>query len=101
MLGQGTYNFLPSDRYLLNMAYLRMKNITFGYTLPVEITNKALIQRARLYFSAENPFFLYNGASRYKMDPEINTGEGGMGVAAYGRTNPMMKSFSFGIQVTF
>ena len=101
MLGQGAYNFYASDRYLLNMAYLRMKNITFGYTLPTNLTQKAWIQRARIYFSAENPFFIYNGAGRYKLDAEINTGEGGMGVAAYGRTNPMMKSFSFGLQVTF
>lgn len=102
MLGQGAYNFLPSDRYLLNMAYLRMKNITFGYTLPIEITKKALIQRARVYFSTENPFFVYNGAGRYKMDAEMNGSDGGgMGVAAYGRHNPMMTSYSFGIQVTF
>ncbi|MDE6133971.1 MAG: SusC/RagA family protein, partial [Muribaculaceae bacterium] len=101
MLGQGAYNFLPSDRYLLNMAYLRLKNVTVGYTLPIEITKKALIQKARVYFSTENPCFIYNGANRYKIDPEINTGEGGMGVGAYGRTNPMMASYSFGIQVTF
>lgn len=101
MLGQGSFNFLPSDRYLLNMAYLRMKNITVGYTIPTNLTQKAWIQRARVYFSTENPFFIYNGAGRYKLDAELNTGEGGMGVAAYGRTHPMMKSFSFGIQVTF
>lgn len=102
LLGQGAFNFFPSDRYLLNMAYLRMKNITFGYTLPVEITKQALIQRARVYFSTENPFFIYNGAGRYKMDAEMNGSDGGgMGVAAYGRHNPMMTSYSFGIQVTF
>ncbi len=102
MLGQGAYNFLPSTRYLLNMAYLRMKNITVGYTLPAYITQKAWISHARIYFSAENPFMIYNGASRYKLDPEINTSDGGgMGVAAYGRTNPMLRTFSFGLQVTF
>ncbi len=98
---QGLNNFTVSDRYLVNMAYLRMKNITVGYTLPANITNKAYIQRARVYFSCENPFFLYNGASRYNIDPEISYGEGGEGVAAFGRTNPIMRSYSFGIQVTF
>ncbi len=98
---QGLNNFTVSDRYLVNMAYLRMKNITVGYTLPAEITTKAYIQKARIYFSAENPFFLYNGAGKYGLDAEISDTAAGEGYAAFGRTNPMMKSYSFGIQVTF
>ncbi len=105
LLEQGTNNFTVCDRYLTNMAYLRLKTLTVGYTLPANITMKALIQRARVYFSAENPFFIYNGASKYNMDPELFTGESGQyssaGVASFGRTSPMMKSYSFGIQVTF
>ncbi len=97
---QGINNWTNNDRYLVNMAYLRMKNITVGYTLPVNITEKAYIQKARVYFSAENPFFVYNGAGKYKIDPEM---EGGVseGYAGFGRNNPMMKSYSFGVQVTF
>ena len=98
---QGLNNFTLSDRYLVNMAYLRMKNITFGYTIPAELTTKAYIQKARVYFSAENPFFIYNGAKKYGFDPEIADRAAGEGVAAFGRTAPMMKSYSFGIQVTF
>ncbi len=98
---QGTNNFTLSDRYLVNMAYLRMKNITFGYTIPANLTTKAYIQKARVYFSAENPFFIYNGAGKFKLDPEIADRAAGEGVAAFGRTSPIMRSFSFGIQVTF
>lgn len=107
-IGRGMYNFYPQDRYLLNMAYLRFKNLTFGYTLPAEITKKALIQRARIYFSAENLCFLYNGAGKYHLDAEIaqgydNTMRVGAddGYAGFGRTTPMPRTFSFGIQVTF
>ncbi len=106
-IGRGCYNFYPQSRYLINMAYLRLKNITFGYTLPAEITTKALIQKARIYFSADNLCFLYNGASKYALDPEINRSSGSEkagqdgGNATYGRTVPMMRTFSFGIQVTF
>ena len=71
-MGRGCYNFYPQDRYLLNMAYLRLKNLTVGYTLPVDITKKAFIQRARIYFSAENLAFLYNGAGKYGLDPELS-----------------------------
>lgn len=105
-IGRGGFNFYPQSRYLVNMAYLRLKNITFGYTLPYEITRKALIQKARIYFSADNLAFLYNGASKYKLDPEISQGYSGVAGqntanAGWGRTVPMMRTYSFGIQVTF
>lgn len=97
---QGYNNYTNNDRYLVNMAYLRMKNITFGYTIPAQLTTKAYIQKARVYFSAENPFFIYNGAGKYKIDPEV---EGGVseGLYGFGRNHPQMKTFSFGLQVTF
>ncbi|MCH5220525.1 MAG: SusC/RagA family TonB-linked outer membrane protein, partial [Muribaculaceae bacterium] len=104
MFGQGVNNFLPSSRYLTNMAYLRFKTLTVGYTIPYYITRHALIQNARIYFSAENLCMLYNGAKKFGIDPEIfggDNGSGSMGVASFGRTYPMPKSFSFGIQVTF
>ncbi|MCH5247721.1 MAG: TonB-dependent receptor [Muribaculaceae bacterium] len=104
MFGQGVNNFLPSSRYLTNMAYLRFKTLTIGYTLPYEWTKYALIQNARIYFSAENLCMLYNGAKKFGIDPEIfggDNGSGSMGVASFGRTYPMPKTFSFGIQVTF
>lgn len=107
-IGRGCYNFYPQSKYLVNMAYLRVKNITFGYTLPKNITRKALIEKARIYFSGENLFFLYNGASKYNMDPEINQSYDPGAVAGvddkyagYGRTVPMQRSYSFGVQVTF
>ena len=97
---QGYNNFTNNSRYLVNMSYLRMKNITFGYTIPAYLTQKAYIQKARVYFSTENPFFIYNGAGRYKIDPEV---EGGVseGYYGFGRNHPQMTSYSFGLQVTF
>lgn len=105
-IGNGNYNFYPQDRYLLNMSYLRLKNITFGYTLPYNITKKALIQKARVYFSADNVCFLHNGAGKYQLDPEMVTAAGSSiqgyndGVATFGRTIPLQRVFSFGVQVT-
>ncbi len=103
---QGLNNFTCSDRYLVNMAYLRMKNITVGYTLPVDITKKAYIQRARIYFSCENPFFIYNGAGKYSIDPELTRGEASTAYSANGnaamyRVAPILRTYSFGLQVTF
>ena len=105
-IGNGKDNFYPQSRYLMNMAYLRFKNLTFGYTLPYDITKKALIQKARIYFSADNLCFLYNGAKKYQLDPEMTTAAGSSvqgyndGNATFGRTIPIPRTFSFGIQVT-
>jgi carotenoid cleavage dioxygenase-like enzyme len=83
-----------------------MKNITVGYTIPQILTRKAYIQKARVYFSADNLFFLYNGAGKYQLDPETTasagyTSLGNGSVATYGRTTPQARSVSFGLQVTF
>lgn len=105
-IGNGCNNFYPQSKYLMNMAYFRFKNLTVGYTLPVELTRKALIQKARIYFSADNICFLYNGAKKYQLDPEQLTASGSNvqgyndGVASFGRTVPIPRTFSFGVQIT-
>lgn len=116
-LETGRHNFYPQTKYLMNMAYLRFKTLTLGYTLPVELTRKALIQKARIYFSADNLCFLYNGMKDYPLDPEIgsqwtfgNTQTTAVGSSSdsnggangyFGRRAPINRTFSFGIQVTF
>lgn len=103
-LSAGRYNFYPQTKYLMNLAYLRFKTLTVGYTLPVELTKKAYIQKARIYFTAENLCNLYNGMKDYPIDPEIGTTwttQSSYGDGTYGRSAPMMRSFSFGLQVTF
>ena len=43
-----------SSRFLYNANYLRLSNVTVGYTLPSSITRKALMQKVRIYVSADN-----------------------------------------------
>ncbi|MCS3283257.1 hypothetical protein NXV73_12890 [Bacteroides salyersiae] len=45
----------PNDRYIQNVAYLRLKNLTVGYTLPVL---KKYLQQIRIYFTGENLAYL-------------------------------------------
>ena len=102
-LGQGRYNFYPQTKYLMNMAYLRFKTLTVGYTLPANLTQKALIQKARVYFTAENLCLLYNGMKKYPIDPEIGSNwTTGLSYSngTFGRTEPMNRTFSFGLQIT-
>lgn len=66
-----THNYLPSDKWVLNASYARLKNIQAGYTLPSKWTTKANISRARLFFSGQD-ILTISALGRFKglFDPE-------------------------------
>lgn len=80
-------------RYLQNAAYVRLKNLQLGYTLPASLVKKAGIQRVRFYVSGENLFTRTKTATMF--DPE--TIDGGSGGSVY----PLQKVLSGGLSVTF
>ena len=100
-----TLNMVPQSRYLLNMAYLRMKNITLGYSLPTNLLKKIYVSKLRVYVALEN-FFTFDYLGTLPIDPEeiegysmwndsnYNSGRSGVGV-------PTFKSASAGIQLSF
>lgn len=102
VIGEGRYNFYPQSKYLVNMAYLRFKTLTIGYSLPKSIIKKAFLEKLRVYFSAENLCELIN-RSKAPVDPEINSADKGvsLSIATWGRTDPMYRTISFGVQLTF
>lgn len=92
-------NWQPQTRYLLNMAYMRMKNVTIGYTFPRQWLQMAHINRARLFASGENLFTI--DKLDMSIDPEIqqNSIEGFNDAKSFGRTYPYFRTWSFGIQI--
>lgn len=94
----GCHNFYPQSRYIVDMSYLRLKNVTLGYTLPQVLTRKAMIEKLRFYFSTNNLCLLHKGSGKIPVDPEVNANSS---QGAWGRTNPITKAFSFGLQATF
>lgn len=100
VLDNGCNNFYPQDKYLVNMAYLRLKNLTVGYTLPQKWTRKATIEKFRIYASFNNLADLINHTKQYGLDPEITTGTGSLSNGVFGRTEPIYRSYSFGFQIT-
>lgn len=82
---------VPQTRYLQNAAYLRLKNLTLGYTLPQSLTNKWNISRLRFYLSGENIAEITGLSKYYNVDPE-NLG---------GSRYPFQRSFSIGANVSF
>lgn len=100
-INTGAYNFYPQSRYLIDRSYLRFKNLTVGYTLPQALTQKWRIQKVRLYFTAENLCELINN-SYVPVDPEMDASDtGSMSNGVWGRVAPMMRTVSFGLQVSF
>lgn len=92
-------NFLPQSKYLLNLSYCRLKNLTFGYTLPTQISKKVMLQSVRVYFSGQNLFEIANVG--IPLDPEISYTNSGLNdPATFGKVYPYRRTYSFGIQVT-
>jgi TonB-linked SusC/RagA family outer membrane protein len=80
-------NNQPSDYWVENKSYVRLKNIQIGYSLPESLTAALGVSKVRFYVSAENllTFTGYHG-----IDPEVG-----------GTTYPTLKQFVTGINLTF
>lgn len=87
----GVGNSLQQTRYLQNGAYIRLKNVTLGYTLPESITNKVKMERVRFYVSGQN---LWEHTKLNKtFDPE--------GYKEGGKIYPFQRTLAFGANITF
>ena len=92
-----------SDIYLLNAAYLRVKNIQIGYTLPKALTQKFGVQKLRVSVNTENPLTFTKNSF---IDPESSEfgsdmgGIGGIG-ANSGRNYPTLTYYGFGLDIEF
>lgn len=85
---------IRNDRYLQNLAYLRLKNLSVGYTLPNMLTSKVGIERLRVYFAGENLCYWSPFKTDY-IDPE-------QAIAADdARIYPFSKTVTVGINLTF
>ncbi|MEO8416931.1 MAG: TonB-dependent receptor, partial [Ginsengibacter sp.] len=112
--GEGTSNTLPRNSYdapyinrafasdyIENGAFLRLRNIQLGYTIPTAIASKAGMNRARIYVSAQNLLTItkYSG-----YDPEVGSSLVGNRVQTagvdFGRY-PSARMFTFGISAQF
>ena len=91
-----TTNLVSSDMYVRDGSYLRLKNISLGYTLPQHITKKFFVNNLRVYVMAENllTFTKYHG-----YDPEISSGGTSLGVD-YG-VYPQSRTWTIGVNVGF
>ena len=83
-----------SSRFLYSGNYLRISNLTLGYTLPKKWTEKVLIQRLRAYISVDN-LYTFTASDFVGYNPETSAN----GVIAW--QYPATRTFIGGIQLTF
>ncbi|HYH55698.1 MAG TPA: SusC/RagA family protein, partial [Anseongella sp.] len=95
---------VPQTRYLQDASYIRLKNLTLGYSLPAKTIQKLKLSAFRIFLTGQN---LWTYSPMYKItrnfdpeviegsDPEINAGGGD------GFSYPMMKTFTAGVNISF
>ena len=78
---------------IVDGSFIKIKNITLGYTLPKHLTRKAMMEKVRVYATAYNPFiFAFDKKLRkLDVDPETNGSD----------VFPTYKQFVFGVNITF
>ena len=86
-----TWNYQSSDHWVQNAAYVRLKNLQIGYSYVPKATQKPLITKLRIYFSGDNLCEYSKLLNAF--DPELNVSGGYM--------YPIMRSFSFGMNLSF
>ncbi len=110
--GEGTSNTqqalnegagLPSDRFIEDGSYIRLKNLTLGYTLPRSLTSKWGVSNLRVYISGQNLFTItdYSG-----YDPEVDSrtdtaARRNLALGYDAGSYPATRSYTFGLSVTF
>lgn len=101
----------PTDRYLQNVAYIRLKSLSIGYSLPASLISKVGLTNAKVYFTGQNlwvwsPMFRITRA----IDPEAVEAEAQVDNSTYlmstftgSQTDiyPILKTFTLGLNLTF
>lgn len=109
--GPGTSNSIPrmstlrnnrnhrtSDMFIENGSFLRLKNLSIGYTLSESVTKRVGIGRTRFYITGQNVFTFTNYSG---LDPELGYTDGNKQINVDYAQYPQSRSWIFGLNVTF
>ncbi|MDE6858201.1 MAG: TonB-dependent receptor, partial [Alistipes sp.] len=90
---EDAYTNSTSDRFLVSSDFLRINNITLGYTLPQKWTSKIGLSKLRIYFAADNVALF---SARQGFDPRQ-----GVAASESGTIYSPIRTFSGGLNLTF
>ena len=106
-IAQGTGRALniPNDRFLQNAAYIRLRNLQVGYTLPNSLVSRIHATDIKVYFSAEN-LWTWSPMYKWTKDTDVTNIYGSDrdlsgGTSGDGYNYPMLKVLSLGLTVNF
>ena len=91
----GNYQVM-SDFMVEDGSFMKIKNITIGYTFPHRLTSKIGLEKARIYFNGNNLFTFTKFSG---LDPEFSGGVTDFG--SYSAGVPMTKLYTFGVDLAF
>ncbi|MBL7972867.1 MAG: TonB-dependent receptor [Prolixibacteraceae bacterium] len=91
-------NIQRQSKYLLDASYIRLKGLTFGYTFPKQITSRLSIDQLKLYFSGNNLWEKTHMPPFMTPDITESLSDGG---SNSGKEYAFMRSFSFGLNISF
>jgi len=94
-------NRIIQSRYVLNAAYLRLKNLQIGYTIPQKLSMKVHLYKARIYFSGENLLTLTKLPKVLDPETTIASDPAFGGNENAGAVYPISRNLSFGVNLTF
>lgn len=100
------YVMRTQTKYMLDMSYLKIKNMTLGYNMPSSLLRRVKVASARIYVSLEN-FITFDNLRGLPIDPEAISGVsplrsgGNYNLGRTGTSNPAFKSASAGLQIGF
>lgn len=80
----------PSNFFIRDMWYMRVKNVEFGYTLPKGVTKSLGLGSVRAYFNGAN-LFLFDNLPVHFLDPEVSNS----------LSHPIFATYNFGLNITF
>lgn len=93
----GGYNYTPSDRFIQDGSFLRLRSVQLGYTLPETVTKRVAMQQVRVYIKGTN---IYTMAKYTGYTPEIGSYDVLSNGIDYG-VYPISAVYSLGVNVTF
>jgi TonB-dependent starch-binding outer membrane protein SusC len=96
--GSGTNGFFPHSWAIEDGSFLRLNNVTVGYTLPVKSLAKAGMSKLRFYLTANNLAIITNYSG---FDPEVSVKNSGLTPGLDYSAFPKSRTFIFGVNATF
>ncbi|HQV68011.1 MAG TPA: TonB-dependent receptor, partial [Saprospiraceae bacterium] len=94
----GGHNYRPSDRFLQNGSYFRLRTVSLGYTLPASWVSKVKMESFRIFVSGTN---LWTNQEFTGYNPEFPNSSSPFKVGFDNGTYPIAKSFQIGLETKF